>query len=242
MPIDLAAGEQVKQLRRAGLRPSERQAQSILRAGAAAVEPLIALALETDLLYEDPPECFAPLHALRLLGELRSTAMIAPLLARLPLADLYKDEDLVESWESELPQLIGRIGATAVDPLWAIADDEEWNVMARGGALAALSYATVIDPSLRDGVVAGLRERLARSDDAALNGQLVSGLANLGVSDVYKDVMDMYRAGRIDQDIIQASLARQLLLTKSEQRLACVKHPLWERYDQHGPFAQEREA
>lgn len=242
MPIDLGAGELVKQLRRAGLRPTERQAQGILRAGAAAVDPLIELALDTDLLYEEQPECFAPLHALRLLGELRSTAMIAPLLAHLPLADPYEDEDLVESWESELPQLIGRIGAAAVEPLWAIADDEAWEVAARGGALAALAYVTVIDPSLRDGVAAGLRERLARSDDAAFRGHVVSGLANLGVSDVYKDVMELYRAGKIDADVIQASLARQLLLTKSEQRLACVKHPLWERYDKHGPFAQELEA
>jgi len=43
----------------------------------------------------------------------------------------------------------------------------------------------------------------------------------------------------VDRDVIQPGLARQLLLTKdTTSRLACVKHPFWERYDQHGPFAQ----
>jgi hypothetical protein len=46
----------------------------------------------------------------------------------------------------------------------------------------------------------------------------------------------MYRAGKRDQEILPAAAARQLLLSDSTKRLACAKHSLWERYDQHGPF------
>ena len=243
MPVDLGIADQVRQLRRVGIRPSERLVQNILSGGAAAARPLLDLAVETDLLYEDEPQCFAPLHALRLLGELRPTDIIAPLLGEIPLdLDYDDDDDPPQLWENEVPQIIGRLGAAAVEPLWAIADDDAWESEARGAALIALAYATVIEPAIRDDVVAGLRERLARSDDKTFSAYIVTTLANIGVQEVYNDVMRLYREGQIDQEIIPAGVARQLLLTKGERRLSCVHHPLWERYDQHGPAPQEREA
>jgi hypothetical protein len=55
--------------------------------------------------------------------------------------------------------------------------------------------------------------------------------------------MDLYRQGRVDQSIIPPGAARQLLMSAdATQRLQCVTHPLWERYDKHGPFAGERTA
>src|SRR5262249_32598517 len=114
-----------------------------------------------------------------------------------------------------------------------------WDNAARSGALTALSYATAADPALRDEVVAGMRERLASSDDKAITSHLAVALANLGVRDLYPEVLGMYREGKIDQDILPAAAARQLLLSDSARRLACVNHPLWERYDQHGPFASD---
>jgi hypothetical protein len=242
MPLDLAIADQVKQLRRAGLRPNERLAQHIVQAGAAAVGPLLALALDTELLHEDEPDCYAPLHALRLLGELRSTDIIAPLLHAFPIEREYPDEELPLTWADEAAQMIGRLGAAAVGQLWAVVDDETWDMAGRGVALAALVYATVIAPEIRDDVVAGLLERLPRSDDNRFTGHLVAALASLGIGSAYKDIMDLYRQGRVDQMIIPPGAARQLLLSANPtQRLRCVAHPLWERYDSHGPFPEERE-
>jgi hypothetical protein len=243
MPLDLAIAEEIKQLRRAGLRPNERRVQHILRAGAAAVGPLLALALETDLLHEDEPECYAPIHALRLLGELGSPEIIAPLLGAFPLDQYYPDEQLPVMWGDEAAQMIGRLGAAAVAPLWAIIDDPSEEIVQRGVALSALAYATVVAPEIRDDVVAGLLERLPRSEDAGLSGHLVAALASLGVASAYKDVMDLYRPGRLDTVIVQPATARQLLLSGgSASALACAAHTLWERYDHHGPFAAELEA
>src|SRR5262245_43883941 len=146
MTIDLAIADKVKQLRREGLRPSERLARTITSAGPAAIGPLLALATEVELLHEDEPECFAPIHALRLLGELRPVEVIQPLLREYPIELDYEDEELPSIWVDEAPQIVARIGAPAVEPLWRIADDESWTIPARSAALIALTYATAVDP------------------------------------------------------------------------------------------------
>jgi hypothetical protein len=240
MLLELGVAEKIKQLRREGLRPSEPLARSIIRAGAAAVGPLLALATDTDLLHEQAPDCYAPLHALRLLGELDSIEIIEPLLRQFPVSQENEDEQLPELWISEAAQIIGHLGAPAVEPLWRIADDEAWNIAGRSGALTALGYVTAVAPETRDEIIAGIRERMERGDKV-LASYLAIALANLGVSDLYPELMAMYRAGKLDQDILPAAAARQLLLSDSAKRLACAKHPLWERYDQHGPFPEQRE-
>jgi hypothetical protein len=238
MVLELGVAEKIKQLRREGLRPSEPLARSIIRAGAASVGPLLALATDTALLHEQPPECYAPLHALRLVGELDSLEIIEPLLRQFPVSQDYEGEELPETWITEAAQIIGHLGAPAVEPLWQIADDESWNIAGRSGALTALGYVTAVAPETRDEIVAGIRERMQRSDKV-MASYLAIALANMGVSDLYPELMAMYRAGKLDQDILPAAAARQLLLSDSAKRLACAKHPLWERYDQHGPFPSE---
>jgi hypothetical protein len=239
MLLELGVAEKVKQLRREGLRPSEQLARSITRAGAAAIGPLLQLATDVDMLHEDAPDCFAPLHALRLLGELESVEIIEPLLRQFPVGVDYEEENLPQTWVNEVAQIIGHLGAPAIEPLWQIADDEGWNMAARSGALTALGYVTAVAPATHDQIVAGIRERMQRSEDKVLASHLAIALANLGVSDLYPELMAMYRAGKLDQDILPAAAARQLLLSDSSKRLACAKHPLWERYDQHGPFPAE---
>jgi len=243
MNIDLAAGEYVKQLRRAGPQPNDHLTRHILQAGAAALGPLLDMALDTDLLHEDAPECLAPIHALRLLGELRSTEIIVPLLEVFPIEQDYYGEELPLMWADEAAQMIGRVGAAAVEPLWQIADDQRWNSVGRGVALLAMTYATLVAPEIRDGVVAGLLERLDSSDDNVMTAHLVSSLSSLGVEPAYKKIMALYREGRVDQSIIPPGVARQLLLAAEPgQRLKCVLHPLSERYDAHSLDYGEREA
>src|SRR5262245_43884910 len=219
MTIDLAIADKVKQLRREGLRPSERLARTITNAGPAAIGPLLALATEVELLHEDEPECFAPIHALRLLGELRPIEVIQPLLRELPVELDYEGEELPEMWADEVPQIIARMGGPAVEPLWRIADDESWNIAARSMALIALTYAASVDSDLRDTLIKGLRERLAHTDDTLIVSHVAVALANLGVRESYSDIMRLYREGRIDQEVLPAAIARQLLLGDGLARL-----------------------
>ena len=240
MSLDLAVGEYVKQLRRAGPRPAEHLVRHILQGGPGAVGPLLALALDVDLLHEDVPECYAPIHALRLLGELHSTEIVVPLLRVLPIEQDYVGEELPITWADEAAQMIGRQGAAVVDPLWAIVDDPDWDMVGRGVALMALTYATSVAPELRDDVAQGALERLPRSDDQRMTAHLISALASLGVGPAYQQIMDLYRAHKVDTSIIPPATARQLLLAPGPApRLECARHPLWERYDRHGPHAEE---
>lgn len=239
MVLELGIAEKVKQLRREGLRPHEKLAAQITRAGAAAFQPLLDLATDMDVLHEDAPECYAPIHALRLLGELNMIEMIEPLLEEFPVELDYEDERLPQVWAEEAPQIIGHLGAAAIEPLWAFADDTQRAESARSAAFRALSYVTAAAPEAREAIVAGLRERLAAEEDKIIRSFLLSALANLGAAELYSELMGMYRAGQIDTEIIPAGAMRQLLLTDSSKRLACALHPLWERYDQHGPFPSE---
>ncbi len=239
MLLELGVTEKIKQLRREGLRPSEHLARSITRAEHAAIGPLLTLATAVELLHQPAPECFAPIHALRLLGELDAIAIIEPLLRQFPVSLAYDEEELPQTWVSEVSQIIGHLGAPAVEPLWRIADDTDWNMAARSGALTALGYVTAVAPATHDAIIAGIRERMGRSEDTVLTSHLAIALANIGASDLYPELMAMYRAGKLDQEILPAAAARQLLLSDSTKRLACAKHPLWERYEQHGPFPAE---
>lgn len=239
--MDLAISDKIKQLQREGVRPAERLAAQITRAGAAAQPALIELACNTGLLHGDEPACYAPIHALRLLGEVGSVEMITPLLRQFPVELYYEDERLPQVWAEEVPQIIGHLGTAAIEPLWAVADAADWPPAARSSALIALTYITAVAPEQHQAIVAGLRARLASAGDKQLASYLVTALGNLGMKELYPDVLAMYRAGTIDSAIIPAGALRQMLLSDSSKRLACARHPLWERYDQHGPFAGERE-
>jgi hypothetical protein len=241
MLLDLAVADRVKQLRREGLRPSDQLVRSITKAGEAAIGPLLALAVDVDLLHADEPECFAPIHALRLLGEVGTPAIVEPLLREYPIELDYEEEELPQLWIDEAPQIIAHLGAAVAVPLWRIADDDSWNLSGRSAALIALGYLTVVDPTLRDTIVAEIRERFERAEDKEMTSHLVVALANLGAREAYPDIMARYRAGKIAQEIIPAGAARQLLLSDGSKRLACANHSLTERYDQHGPFPAERE-
>ncbi len=239
MTIDFAFADSVRQLRKAGLRPSDKQIGSILRAGPAARPALLELATDVNLLHEDPPVCYAPIHALRLLGELPAVEMIDPLIREIPLALDYDDEKLPQMWGEEMPQMIARIGAEAAAPLWALVDDVERTVAHRTIGLIALGYLPTTAPETRDEVAAGLRERLAVAEDPTLVAYLLIAMADVGLSDIYPEAMRLFRAGKVDQRYLPPGVARQLLLSNGPRRTACALHSLWERYDQHGPREDE---
>lgn len=238
MTIDFGANNYVRQLRQAGPRPSDAVVRDIVRSGDAAFRPLLELATDLDLFDEDAPLTYAPLHALRLLGELPKPEMIEPLLREYPIEIEGEWDELPRAWASEAPQIIGRLGAEAVEPLWHVVDSAEWGE-ARPVAVVALNCAVIKDPSLRDAVVEGLRQRLRETDDTTLRTAVAIGLGNLGVAEEYGEIMGMFREGKIDKSILSAGVARQLLLSGGDRSLNCTLHTLKERYEQHGPSEQE---
>jgi hypothetical protein len=240
MPVETPTADLVRQLSRVGLRPDERLVRHILDQGEAARAELIALATNIPALHEELPASLGPLHALRLLGELPDVSIIAPLLGALPVPIVDPQADVpAQLYATEVLQIIGRIGASAVETLWSIADDMGQSLAARGSAINALAYVITYAPEMRDTVIAEARRRMAQEDvDDVMLAAVVGLLAEVGDAESYKPVMAVFRAGRIDQSRIPAAAARQLLLGGGRKDLTCVNHPLWERYDHHGPTFQ----
>ncbi|KAB8140132.1 hypothetical protein F8S13_25130 [Chloroflexia bacterium SDU3-3] len=235
MTVDFAAREHVQKLRRAGLRPSEALIHTITRSGAAAFAPLLELATNFELFDGEEPEIFAPIHALRLLGELPQLAMIEPLLRKYPVATYGEWDELPRLWATETPQIIGRLGAAAHPALWAIVDSAEWEPTARTMATIALSNTTAVAPELRQPLIEAYRERMRGSEDMVVRTNAVVGLTGLGSSEDYQEIMALYRGSTVNKGVVAASTARQLLLGGGEKTIACTTHTLAERYEQHGP-------
>jgi hypothetical protein len=235
MPIDTPATELVRQLSRVGLRPEERLAQRIIEQGDQARAALLALATDVPALHNELPASLGPLHALRLLGELPDAAMIAPLLAGLPVPIINEQDVPARLYATEVLQIIGRVGAPAVPVLWAYADDEANDDMARVAALSALPFVATRDPATRDEIVAEARRRLEQGGSSPTLTGVVTILAELGDAASYKPIMAAYREGHVDKQQAPAAAVRQFLLGGGRRDLSCVNHPLFERYDHHGP-------
>lgn len=236
MPVDIPIGDLVRQLNRVGLRPDPRLTDQIVSRGAEARAELLKLATNLDALHGELPAALGPLHALRLLGELPDVSMIDPLLNMLPIP-IYEEEDVpARLFAAELLQIIGRIGAPAMEALWSIADDQAQGEVQRAAAVQTLAYVATFAPEVRDDVVAEARRRFASDEqDQLLRTSAAMVLAELGDQESYKSIMAAYREGKLDQTKAPAAAARQFLLGGGRRDLTCVRHPLWERYDQHGP-------
>jgi hypothetical protein len=232
----------VQQLRKAGLKPGARMIAAILEHGDEAIAPLLALALDTDSLFEAEPAGLAAIHALRLLGEFQPQGAAEPILRRLPLALDDQPTQAAFLWSQEAPQIVSRFGAEALPEIVRVADDMDAPPRQRGAAYAALSYLATTMPELREQIVAELRQRFGRETDSTAKGYLVASLAQLKVRDAYAEIMEAFRNKAVDREIISAADARQLLLgSEVEAQLKCALHTLDERYEQHGPYSEEQQ-
>ena len=242
MSNEVATVDLVRQLSRVGLRPSQRTIAAILERGDEAVAPLSELALDTEQLQGSEPASLGPLHALRLLGELKPIEVAEPLLRHLPLEGADQPTQAAFLWSQEVPQIVANLGAEVLPIVLAIANDLTAPALQRGSAVATLGFLAWTTPSLRDQIVAVLRERLRDEPDVTARGYAAAALAQLGAREAYAEIMAAYREKRIDRDVLAAADARQLLLgTQSQRQLDCALHTLDERYEQHGPYSEEQQ-
>jgi hypothetical protein len=232
----------VGQLRRVGLRPSDRQWEMLREAGVAAVEPVLALALDADTLGQAEPASLGPVHALRLLGELpppQPEAIERLLCTRPP--DAYRASQAAYIWWQELPQIVARLGRPGYEAACRVLLDQNAGTEQRAVATESLSYMVELDGTLREAVTTLLREQLTAETDPYVMAHVVEALSNLGAASAYVEVMGAYKRGAVDREIFSAADARQRLLNpKASRALECVHHSLAERYEKHGPYTEEQ--
>ncbi len=242
MQPDLSTPELVRQLRRVGLRPSARTIEAIVARGAEAVGPLLELALDVDALMGAEPGGLGPVHALRILGELRPVEAAEPILRRLPLPVVEQPPQAAFLWAQEAPQIVANFGAEVLPVVLGVAGDMDAAPLQRGAAFATLGFLATTTPELRDQIIAELRTRLANEPDLTAKGYIVATLAQLKARDAYDEIMALYRNKAVDKSVMPAADARQLLLgTQSQRQLDCALHTLEERYEQHGPYSEEQQ-
>ncbi|NJO83684.1 MAG: hypothetical protein HC828_13345 [Blastochloris sp.] len=163
MTSALPVNNLVRQLQIAGERPTTELVDQIIAAGAEARQPVLELATRIELLYKDEPECWAPLHALRLLAELPPDLSIAgPLLERVPV-ELRDDEDeLSQMWGGEVISVTARCGEEGIPFFWAWAEDTEQHPISRGAALTALVHVANATPTRQAELIGEFRRRLQK--------------------------------------------------------------------------------
>lgn len=189
-------------LRRAGQNPDRALLDRVKARGQDAVAPLIEMAVDEKLHYagKGSPEVWAPLHAIRILGELGAAEAVEPLL---PLFGW--DDD----WLSmALPDAFGGIGEPALAPLRALLFDRTRDVWARIRAAEALSQIGRRHPETRAAVVRSLVARLDPAEsqtpeDEILNAFVISGLGDLQAEEAASVVRRAFEEDRVDTSVVR---------------------------------------
>lgn len=138
------------------------------------IPDLIRMATDKELNSADTEslEVWAPIHAVRVLGQLRASEAIPPLI------NLFHELD--DDWMgSELPDVFGMIGPAAIPALEAYVADSSHESFERTDAATALTRIAQNHPDVRDQcvtILTNLLERFAENDpdmNACLIGELV---------------------------------------------------------------------
>jgi len=168
--------------------------------GAEHIPDLIRMATDPALNLGDPdtPEVWAPLHAWRVLGELKAVEAIEPLLA------LFDDAELQDDWAAEeLPLVFGKMGAPAIVPLAAHLADPRHRRYLRIAAAQGLSEIAQEYPGARVECVAVLTRMLddPNNTDRELNGFILASLLDLDAVESAEVIRRAFESGNIDEGI-----------------------------------------
>jgi len=159
------------------------------------IPQLIQLATDTqfETMDSERDEIWAPIYAVRALGQLQAEDAIAPLL------DLLQRDD--EYFDINVPQALGMIGEAALAPTVELANDEEQDTFVRGATIAALGYLGKYHPESRDATVAALMGLLENPGDRPnlVLTYAVSELIDLKATEAAPLIEQAFALGKIDE-------------------------------------------
>lgn len=158
---------------------------------------LIDIATDLELLDADvaSPEAWAPIHACRCLGQLRSGRAVTPLLEALA-ARSASDDWLMQ----DLPSVFATIGSAAVAPLVAFAADRARAMHARMTAVDGLGHIGRRHETERQACVDGLSRILEgfEHEEPELNAMVIDDLVELGAQEAAPLMRAAFEAERVD--------------------------------------------
>ena len=149
--------------------------------------------LVTDPAFDDRPSddnaIWGPLHAWRILGQLKSTKAIQPLI------------EMFDSWAiDELPKVIGMIGSSAIKPLAAYSKEKNHPEFALIIALDGLKEIAIVQPEFRIEVLDVYRQYMLEPDltMGLLNGLIMASLLNLKATELIDEIRKMFSQDCVD--------------------------------------------
>jgi len=160
---------------------------------------------DKELLSNDPeedPAGWAPVHAMRALGQLRDISALEPLLAASDL--LLDDDEGLGDWAlEELPEIFALLGPQSISSLEAVLSDTSRDlyvrsIAARGFELIAQKY-----PEYRDTCIEILARALSATHDkySELNGFIVNHLIRLKAVEAASAIEQAFAADEVDRMI-----------------------------------------
>ena len=142
---------------------------------------------------------WAPLHAWRALGELKSIKAISPLLNL--VAELHEDLD---DWVyTDLPSHLAKIGPSVIQPALALLLDRKRSRQARSAAGEMLSRIGSLFPESRDECVAALRQQFAgyMEESRIFNGYILSELLTLKAIEAKDLIREALSTGKVAESV-----------------------------------------
>jgi len=163
------------------------------------IPDLIRMATDDTLNFADgdTPLVWAPLHAWRLLGEIKAPEAVEPLIS------LFRrlDEDFDDWIADEVPDVLVQIGTPALPPLMAFLNDAANGTNSRNEAASAIAKLAETYPDVRDSCIDALKGQLEQYAQQSMefNGFLVWMLLDLHAAEALPIIERAFAAGRVDE-------------------------------------------
>jgi hypothetical protein len=208
MQGDVSTWQSVREeLIQAGEQPDPALFDRTKSLGPAVAPQLIEMAVDKSLHYaeQDDPAVWAPIHAIKILGDMESAEAVEPLLSLLTWDD-YELDEVVEA-------ALGKIGLPALLPLHVLLFDRS-QVAAHIQAVGALEEIGKAHSELRTEVVEVLAARLASAEtqtpeDETLNGFIITSLLEMKGKEALPAISQAFDEDRVDTSIVDFGSVQQ---------------------------------
>ncbi len=146
-----------------------------------------------------PPQAYAQVHAWRALAQLGAVEAIPAFIALLH----YIDEDDDDYIGEEIPIMLGKLGAPAIDPCREYLADQSHSTFARVAAGYALSEVGKQHPETPDSCIRALVSTLQdyQSDEVTVNAFTLSYLAELKAVEAAPLAEEIFKAGCAELEV-----------------------------------------
>ncbi|HYT36544.1 MAG TPA: HEAT repeat domain-containing protein [Ktedonobacteraceae bacterium] len=147
---------------------------------------------------EEDPDFWAPLHAIRALGQLHAETAIEPLVNL--LGELNDDEWMFE----ELPLVFGMLGPAAIPALAAYLADTSHEMYSRSYASNGITEIADRYPESREECIAIISKQLENfeENDEELNAFLVTNLLHIKAVETLPLIERAFKADKVDDFIV----------------------------------------